>query len=135
MRLHSTPTLTPERADLALRMLQMTRELLDGGRRWHGKKLAVGRFGFTCDPTSRRAHSFSLVGAALRVRWQLHEEIEQCRDEIGIVKILHALAAAPGTAYRGEQDWERVEASLGGLESALRECASAPVIQRTSLQA
>ena len=111
-----------DEADVALRMLTRTRELLDGGRRWRADKMAAGRLGFGCDPLSDRAHYFSLVGAAARARWEFREELAQASaGEIRIVHLLRAMSADQQTPYSGQLGWRHIETILNGLESALRE--------------
>ena len=85
-----TSHIPTEDTAIALRLLARTRQLLDDGRRWRGNKLASGRLGFSCDPLSQRAYYFSLVGAAVRARWELREELAE------------AMSAAPGTPYSDE---------------------------------
>ena len=113
-------------AEVALRMLARTRELLDGGRRWRAEKMATGRLGFSCDPLSERASHFSLVGAAVRARWEFREELAQATaGEIRIVHILRAMSADQQTPYSGQLGWRHIETILDGLETALREYGDA----------
>ena len=123
-------------AEVALRMLTRTRELLDGGRRWRADKMAAGRLGFGCDPLSDRAHYFSLVGAAARARWEFREELAQASaGEIRIVHILRAMSADQQTPYSGQLGWRHIETILSGLDSALREYGSDQLQDEYSLQA
>ena len=124
--LHDSPT--HDSTLLALRLLALTRGLLGGGTCWRPDKLATNRFGFSCDPLSRNACFFSLVGAATRARWEMREQLAEAGPgEIRIVHILKAMSAAPGTPYSGELGWRHVESILSGLENALMEYDDAPV--------
>ena len=61
--------------DVTLDLLDRTKALLGDGRYWCGESLAMTSSGERCDPFSEQAFCFSLLGAAVRARWEMREII------------------------------------------------------------
>ena len=118
---HLPPAEAMRGTDLALRLLQRTRDLLGDGLYWQSRALAVTWEGAACDPLAKRAHSFSLAGAAARARWEMREELADA--EISPAHMREVMQALFSVArdYRGEGGWNFVCAVLDGMETALED--------------
>jgi hypothetical protein len=109
-------------ADLAVRLIDRTKELLGRGSTWEMKPLARDASEATCDPLSGEARTFSLSGAAARARWELREDVAEAEiNPVHVRQVMDALFSLART-YRGERGgWIFVEAVLDGMRNALAE--------------
>ena len=110
--------------ELALALLTRMQELLGDGTYWCADALATTSTGQNCDPLSNMAFRFSLVGAGVRARWEMREELavaEVAPTHIG--QVMKALAiVARDHRYDADGGWIHAKAILEGLHLALSDC-------------
>jgi hypothetical protein len=108
--------------ELALRLLERSRELLGDGEYWRAEALAMTADSEPCDPLSDKAHYFSVGGAAARARWEMREELADAEiSPANVRQVMNALFSV-AREYRGEVGgWTFAEAVLDGMKSALEE--------------
>jgi len=112
-------------AELALGLIGRIKELLDEGRRWNPETLALTGTGLECDPLSNDAASFSLLGAAIRARWSMRDEIAATEvSHTHIRQVVYAIEAVKHEQVGAGSKWLFDESVLDGLERALREYRS-----------
>ncbi len=112
---------TMQGTGLAVRLLERTRDLLGDGAYWQSRALAVTWEGVPCDPLAKRAHSFSLAGAAARARWEMREELADAEiSPAHMHQVMQALFAV-AREYKGEGGWNFACAVLDGIQTALEE--------------
>ena len=117
-------------ADLALGLIHRIKLLLDSGRRWNPAVLAMTEAGVECDPLAQEAYSFSLLGAAIRARWDMRKEI--AASEVSythIRQVIEAIEAAKHDRIGPGSKWLFDEVVLDGLEKAVREYRSGVMIR------
>ncbi len=112
--------------DLALRLLGRTRELLGSGEYWRGEALATTPQSVPCDPLGVHASRFSILGAALRARWEMREDLADAEtNPVHMRQVMDALSTL-AREYRSEQGgWNFACAVLDGLQTALEEYRNA----------
>ncbi len=78
--------------DVTLGLLDRTKALLGDGRYWCGESLAMTSNGERCDPFSEEAFCFSLLGAAVRARWEMREIIADAEiNQAHIQQLMNAI--------------------------------------------
>jgi hypothetical protein len=109
-------------ADLALGLIRRVKSLLDRGMRWNPEILALTREGVECDPLAEEAYSFSLLGAAIRARWMMRDEIAAAEvSHTHIRQVIEAIEAVRHESIGPGSKWLFDEVVLDGLEKAVRE--------------
>ena len=109
-------------ADLALRLLTRTQELLGDGLHWREQELAFSWDGTPCNPLSSRAFHYSLGGAAARARWEMREELADAEISPAHMQQMMEAIFSVAREYRQERGgWPFANAVLDGMRGALEQ--------------
>jgi hypothetical protein len=123
----------PRGAELALRLINRTQELLGDGRAWRSKELALTTSGEPCDPLSQRAFYFSLGGAAARARWEMREELADAEISPAHVQQVMKALFSVAREYRMERGgWPFANAVLDGMRTALEQYRWSQMVELTA---
>jgi hypothetical protein len=108
--------------DLALGLIQRIKSLLANGERWNPEILALTEAGVECDPLADEAFSYSLLGAAIRARWSMRDEIAATEvSHTHVRQVIEAIEAVRHESIGPGSKWLFDEVVLDGLEKAVRE--------------